>query len=385
MKISVHHQPPAANSYRACRVQSLFNAEDNSFSIDANIPIEGQNWKIGVIVGPSGTGKTTIGERLFGANAMVQDQDWPHLPIVDAILPDGDFDSVTNALAAVGLGTVPAWLRPYSLLSNGEKFRAQLARVLAEAPQIAVIDEFTSVVDRQIAKVAALAFAKAWRRTKGQIVLLTCHYDVLEWLSPDWVLDTTPNIENAAKFSARWLRPSWYERPKIEVKIRKVDGKMWPLFAPHYYLNLPRMIAADYYAGFINGEPVAHVCFAPRPGLHEARASRLVIMPEWQGAGVGIRFLNAVCELWESGENRYNKPMRTLFHTSHPGLAAGLRRDGQWTQISAALHGDNRARCAASLEKAGLASGWSAKGAFGGHFRAVQGFRFLGKELPCES
>lgn len=71
------------------------------------------------------------------------------------------------------------------MLSNGEKFRAILARVIADAPERVVIDEFTSVVDRQTAKFGALAFQKAWRRTKGQAVLLTPHYDVLEWVEPD--------------------------------------------------------------------------------------------------------------------------------------------------------------------------------------------------------
>ena len=77
---------------------------------------------------------------------------------------------------------IPTWLRPYQVLSNGERFRADLARAICEAPAQLVIDEFSSVVDRQIAYIGAGAFAKAWRRTGGQAVLLTCHYDVLDWL-----------------------------------------------------------------------------------------------------------------------------------------------------------------------------------------------------------
>jgi len=87
--------------------------------------------------------------------------------------------------AAVGLGSVPSWLRPFGVLSNGEKFRANLARVICDAPKQVVVDEFTSVVDRQIARFGALAFQKAWRRTGGQCVLLSCHYDILDWLEPD--------------------------------------------------------------------------------------------------------------------------------------------------------------------------------------------------------
>ncbi|MCG8186634.1 hypothetical protein J2Q11_11565 [Tenacibaculum finnmarkense genomovar finnmarkense] len=67
-----------------------------------------------------------------------------------------------------------------------------MARLIIDAPDEVVVDEFTSVVDRQIAKIGALAFAKGWRRNKGKkIVLLSPHYDIIEWLQPDWVYNTT--------------------------------------------------------------------------------------------------------------------------------------------------------------------------------------------------
>lgn len=99
------------------------------------------------------------------------------------------------------MGDVPAWLRPYHVLSNGEKFRAGLARIICEKPQRVVIDEFTSVIDRQIAKIGAQAFAKSWRRNNsGQVVLLSCHYDIIEWLQPDWVYDTrTGKVKKKSK------------------------------------------------------------------------------------------------------------------------------------------------------------------------------------------
>ena len=141
------------------------------------------------------------------------------------------------------------------------------------------------------------------------------------------------------------------------------------------------MVAATNYVGVVDGEIVAHVAFAPRPGLVEARACRLVVMPEWQGAGVGLRFLDALCEMWRRGENRFRRPMPTLFHTSHPGLASALRRSSRWTQVSARLHGDNKARCIESLSRSARRGGWNYNigGGFGGHFRAVQGFRYLGE------
>lgn len=354
------------SSYRAARVKSLFNVDaGNRFEIDVDLPIEGDDWRIGLVVGPSGSGKTTIGRAIFGPRAYYTPRGWPaDEPIIDAIAPTGCIDDVTAALASVGLGSVPAWLRPYRALSNGERFRADLARIVCERPARVVVDEFTSVVDRQIAKIGALAFGKAWRRGTGQSVMLSCHYDIAEWLAPDWVLDTA-----TGKFTGRYLR----RRPSIGVEVRETNWDWWPRFEPHHYLKVPKMVAAQCYVAFVGDEPVAHIAFSTRQGLMEARACRLVVMPEWQGAGVGLRFLNAICARWRRGQNRYGRPMSTLFHTSHPGLAAALRRDPMWAQVSAALFGQSKARSRASLAK----SGCTTSAGFGGHFRAVQGFRYI--------
>ena len=381
MKITINHESPQFTSYRAACVRSLFNAESNSFSLCAELPLEAESWQIGLIVGASGSGKTSLGERIFGKEAVSGKKEWStNVPIIDGIMPDsegGDWQKVTAALSAVGLGDVPAWLRPYHVLSTGEKFRAELARIVCEAPQQIVIDEFTSVVDRQIARIGALAFGKAWRRTKGQAICLSCHYDIIEWLNPDWIFDT-------ATGEFKWTRGR-LRRPDIELEIYATDWRYWSLFEPHHYLKVPRMMAATCYVGFVKGQPVAHLAVSTRPSMIEARACRLVILPEWQGAGVGLRFLNAVCDAWRHGKNRYNKPMRTLFHTSHPGLAAALRRNKLWTQVSACLVGGDKRKSSLyitkSRERKGVQKSRGGSPGYGGHFRAVQGFRYLGEEL----
>lgn len=375
MKLAIHHRCDDFNSYRAARVKSLFNVETGAnFQIEAELDLDSAPWQIGVIVGPSGSGKTSMGRALWGSQAVFAPT-WPaNAPVIDAITPDGSFDEVTAALSSVGLGSVPTWLRPYPVLSNGEQFRANLARLIAEAPERAVLDEFSSVVDRQIAQIGAGAFAKAWRRTHGQAVLLSCHYDILDWIQPDWVFDTA-----TGQFLRGWVR----RRPRIDVELWQTNWQHWPAFEPHHYLKLPKMIAATNYVATVGGQLVAHVAVSTRSGLREARACRLVVMPEWQGAGVGLRFLDAVCERWRIGQNRYSKPMLSLFHTSHPGLASALRRSDRWTQVSARLVGESKVRSvasiAASFARKGITGGFSG---YGGHFRAVQGFRYLGADGP---
>lgn len=117
------------------------------------------------------------------------------------------------------------------------------------------------------------------------------------------------------------------------------------------------------------------------------RATRLVVMPEWQGAGVGTTFLNAVMQYHLEGKGRRNRKYHTFFHTSHPQLCGYLRNSKKWQQTSAKLHGDNKARSNASLMKTtkgfpGEREKGKAKhaGGYGGHFRAIQGFKYLGNE-----
>lgn len=369
-KIEVHNRVSDYNSYRAARVKSLFNAENGcnfDLEIDADLNFD---WNIGVVVGPSGSGKTSIGKMIFGEDKIYDyHKGWDNTkPIIDCIAPDGDFNEVTGALANVGLGDVPAWLRPFYVLSNGEQFRAGLAKIICEKPDEIVVDEFTSVIDRQIAKIGSQAFQKAWRRSnpKGKVVLLTPHYDILEWVQPDWVIDTKTKT-----FSRERLR-----RPPINLDIWKVDSSYWRFYKPHYYLNLPEPVAAQHYIGTVDGELACHICICPNFESGGYRGTRLVTMPEWQGAGVGSRFLNFIAQMNLEGKTRYKKKLPTFFHTSHPQLCGYLRHSKKWVQVSAVLYGVNKTKSAKSLKR----SGNKVKTGYGGHFRAVQGFKYIGEK-----
>lgn len=373
MRIEIHNRVDDFNSYRAARVKSLFNAENGcNFDFEADIDLP-EDWQIGVVVGPSGSGKTSIGRVIFGED-LIHDytQGWAaDKPIIEEIAPGGDFNEVTGALANVGLGDVPAWLRPFRVLSNGEQFRAGLARLICTKPDRVVVDEFTSVIDRQIARIGSQAFQKAWRRTNpnGKVVLLTPHYDILDWVQPDWVLDTRTKT-----FERGRLR----QRPKMELQIFKTNGSYWKYFKPHYYLDLPMPPAAEYFVGTVDGELACHVAVSPMFTAGGYRATRLVTMPEWQGAGVGVKFLEWVCQYHLEGNGRCGHKYPTYFHTSHPQLCMALRKGKRWTQVSATLYGRNKTRSARSIAKHRKAGSGVSSG-YGGHFRAVQGFKYLGE------
>jgi len=141
-----------------------------------------ENFKIGVIVGSSGSGKSTLLKE-FGIET---NPEWnPDKAIVSHFESP---DDAINKLAAVGLNTIPSWHKPYHVLSTGEQFRADLARKICSG---AVIDEFTSVVDRNVAKAASVAISRYIRNNDvNNVVLATCHQDIVDWLEPDWVINT---------------------------------------------------------------------------------------------------------------------------------------------------------------------------------------------------
>lgn len=140
------------------------------------------NFKLGVIVGSSGSGKSTLLKE-FGV------EENPIWDSTKSIISHFDTpDDGINKLTAVGLNSIPSWYKSYDVLSNGEKFRADLARKLNSN---CVIDEYTSVVDRNVAKAASMALSRYIKNNDlNNIVLSTCHRDILEWLEPDWVIDT---------------------------------------------------------------------------------------------------------------------------------------------------------------------------------------------------
>ncbi len=193
-------------SFRAQSVASSFTitADKMDKRFVGSLPIEDWSWQIGVIVGRSGTGKTTIAKQLFPAD-YIRGFEYGAETILDDF-PEGlSVSEITRALCCVGFSSPPDWLKPYAVLSQGEKMRVDVARALLLAEKRVVFDEFTSVVDREVAKIASLAISKAVRRSNKQFIAVTCHRDILDWLEPDWVFDTDDMTFDKKKESIRRL------------------------------------------------------------------------------------------------------------------------------------------------------------------------------------
>lgn len=280
-----------STSYRCQRAADSLDIDSEKksihhFKISADIKTK---YNVGLIVGASGSGKTTFAEHVYGKDCFKTLLDLSR-PVIEQFPEDWSFDDCASALSGMGLTSVPCWIRPAYTLSNGQRARAEAALQLSKSDNI-IIDEWTSVVDRTVAKVMSHCVQKYARKTNKQITLISCHYDVIEWLNPDWVIDC-----NKQQFEDRRSMVGAFERTdRLRLDVRQVDRKTWPYFSKYHYLSDKLPGGKIYTFGLFNGvEQIGFQCFAAYIiGDHNTFFSnRTVIHPDYAGLGLGIILIN---------------------------------------------------------------------------------------------
>jgi GNAT superfamily N-acetyltransferase len=353
---------PVPDSFRVQQVAGTFDvplAAKSTERFAVELPALDEPWDVGLIVGPSGSGKSTVAKRFF-ADVLYQGAEWS----ADRAVVDGFGDlplrQIVELFTAVGFSSPPSWVKPYGVLSTGERFRCDLARALAHAfvsrdaesaersagggvsaaarsatasrlttdcgpltgdrPLVA-FDEFTSVVDRNVARACSAAIAKGIRRgaIRCRFIAVTCHYDVAEWLEADWVLDMA-----TGRLERRRLR-----RPEIRIEIHRCTHAAWRLFARHHYLSGGLAVGARCYLATWNDEPVTFCATLPViTKRNHRRFTRIVTLPDYQGMGIGMRVVAAVAELHRAEGLRINVT------SSHPALIRHCRNSPQWRTVN---------------------------------------------------
>jgi ABC-type ATPase with predicted acetyltransferase domain len=210
------------------RVSSVLNAFDLSIDkvcekFKGNINIEDKDWNVGLIVGSSGSGKSTIAKELF-KDGYIFEQNYSESSVIDDMPKEKSVKEITKAFTSVGFASPPSWLKPYSVLSNGEKMRCDLAKSILEEKEIVVFDEFTSVVNREVAKTGSFAIQKAIRKLNKKFIAVGCHSDIIEWLQPDWIYNTDEQRFFFALESSKDPK-SKYKFSELATNIKKGYGK----------------------------------------------------------------------------------------------------------------------------------------------------------------
>lgn len=284
-------------------------------------PIEDRKWNIGLIVGPSGCGKSTIGRHMFGQPFQPK---WK-MSLVDSF-EQVSIEDVCDAFSSVGLNTIPAWLRNRDTLSNGEGFRADIANALLtvrDAP--VVVDEFTSVVDRDVAKTAYHCVQKYIRKVDRQFVAISCHDDIIEWLQPDWIIEPA-----SQSFTWRSLR----QRPIISVEIKRCERSEWEVFR-HYHYMMSSLPNGPCFGAYVNDRQVgflgiAHIPISrgKRVGQLIWRVSRVVTLPDWQGVGIGTAIVETIARAYAGA-----KDLAIRNTPAHPSYVRSHKKSKNWKLV----------------------------------------------------
>lgn len=305
-------------------VYNTFDIQDRE-TTSVTIPmrfgnLESFDWNIGVIYGSSGSGKSTILNQLGGVRQIHFDDNKSLISNFDWLTPE----QASRVLTSIGLSSIPTWLRPYRLLSNGEKYRAELAYLVSSAKDgdTILIDEYTSVVDRDVAKAMSFALQKYIRREGKKIIVASCHYDIMEWLMPDWTV--SPEKDGGALVRGDWLRQG---RPEIRLQVSRTEVEAWDLFKRHHYLTEDVNKSYIFLLFEWNDKPVAMGVIGRQIGRNDVksfRGSRTVVLPDYQGLGIGSQisnFMGGICT--QLGGKYYTKtvnPALGEYRNKHTSL-----------------------------------------------------------------
>lgn len=284
------------------------------------------DFNVGLIVGSSGSGKTTLAEVIFGEDAVWRHQLDPDKALIDQFPEVMSYEDCVHALTGVGLSQVPCWIRPAHTLSTGQRARAAAALSMCDQRDMIVLDEWTSVVDRSIGKIMSHCVQKFARRNSKRIVFLSCHYDVVEWLDPDWIIDC-----NTATFEDRRSLQRGQRSERIAFDVRTVSKDTWRHFKKYHYLSdrLPPVKLPAY--GLFHGDDQVGFCsftnYVPhRQGdrliLH---CSRCVLHPDYCGLALGGKLLNIA-----SGFAQGLHDCRIMAKGSNEAMYAMMIHDPVW-------------------------------------------------------
>ena len=318
-----------------------------------------------LIVGTSGSGKSTILNTL-GNNSQVQFD-----PRVNVIENFSTPERGEELLLACGLRSIPAWFRPPYTLSNGEHHRFVMAICLDQG--INVVDEFTSVVDRDTAKSLALSIRKFYDRrgTTETLYIASCHRDIVEWLDPDYVYDTDLCVLENRRSPFRLGT-----RPRLALTIKSSSVDYWRYFSKYHYLDTEISKSAHYYVLLLGDKPIGfHAAIhSTNRDIHSYwRGHRTVILPEFQGMGIGTQFSDAVAKIY------VDKGLRYFSKTAHPSFGEHREKSDLWRPTSM----NRKSRVGSYLNKDGTArkmAGYGGTTTVRDAYRVCYSHEYIGKK-----
>jgi len=139
------------------------------------------------LTGESGSGKSVLlraikadlGDEAADLSEVCVDPDKPLIETIGKTV-----EEAIELLSRVGLNDAFLFLRTYDQLSDGQKTRYRMAKLVESGRQWWLIDEFAACLDRDTAKVVAFNLQRIARKSGKAVIAATTHSDLLDDLSP---------------------------------------------------------------------------------------------------------------------------------------------------------------------------------------------------------
>lgn len=179
-------------SDRVIKVAEAFGLglEDREFTVLDNVEIDVAQGDVVYICGQSGAGKSVLLRELSNALAQagqrvssIDGVDLQDVPLIDQIGRDSMADAI-RLMSIAGLSDAYLYVRKPAELSDGQRYRYRLAKLIEEDADVWVADEFGAVLDRVTAKIVAWNLAKVARAHNKTLIVATTHTDLRDELAP---------------------------------------------------------------------------------------------------------------------------------------------------------------------------------------------------------
>jgi ABC-type transport system involved in cytochrome c biogenesis ATPase subunit len=276
--------------------------------LDAEIKIGTKD--IVYITGDSGSGKSVLlrairadlGEEAIDLLEVAVDAEKPLIETVGVTVEEG-----LELLSKVGLNDAFLFLRTYCQLSDGQKYRYRIAKLIESGKQWWLMDEFAACLDRDTAKIISYNLQKIARQQGKAVIVATTHGDLTEDLKPSVLIRKRFGEEIQIKYYPN--EPTAECSLIKEMKIEEGTREDWKKLCCFHYRGhgvavvrkIFRVVRGDELCGVIVYSYPPPACYGrrlvlPRMTIQKLNKqlsiiNRVVIHPKYRTVGLGAKLI----------------------------------------------------------------------------------------------
>lgn len=276
---------PADTSYKEVLDDFGISRETKTVDIDLEFP---SDFEVLYITGESGSGKSLILNTAF-TETKIDEKEFANTQLIK--LGD-DVDVTLRVLNMLGIGDAALFTLYPEQLSDSQRNRARIAKMVIDGNKEIVLDEFLSTLDRLTAKSVAYNVQKVMRSLGIRLIVTTAHNDLAEYLKPDIIIkgSASPSDFDVQMFS----KDDYIDNPIIDdVVIERVDKEAYreERLGEIHYKGKYSGGKQEYFFAYLKDEVVGLLVTNNLISSDTRRISRVVVHPTFRGVGIAQKLI----------------------------------------------------------------------------------------------